>query len=132
VAIVRLTKVVHPAMPLLLNWATALRRGEVIRPYSNMVFSPLPLRYVSRALQSIASRETGGVIHLSAEADITYASVASSLAEHLDAAPDLVQPQLAPARPPRFGTLRMRPEDVALLKPPAVAETIRELLSSLN
>jgi dTDP-4-dehydrorhamnose reductase len=132
VAIVRLTKVVHPGLQLLVDWAAALRRREVVCPYSDMVFSPIPLRYVSHALPSIASRRTGGVIHLSAEADISYASVAHSLAKHLDAAPELVQPQPAPARSPRFGTLRMRPEDVALLKPPAAAKTIRELFSSLK
>ena len=132
VAIVRLTKVVHPRMPLLLDWAAALRRQEVIHPYSDMVFSPIPLEYVAHALRSIAARRTGGVIHLSAEMDISYASLAASLAEQLNVTSDLVQPQLAPAPAPRFGTLLMRPEDGALLKPPPSAETIRELLSSLK
>ena len=132
VAIVRLTKVVHRAMPLLSDWAAALRRREVIRPYSDMVFSPIPLEYVVRALRSIAARRTGGIIHISAETDVSYASLAASLAEQLNVTSDLVQPQLAPAPAPRFGTLLMRPEDAALLKPPPAAETIRELLSSLQ
>jgi dTDP-4-dehydrorhamnose reductase len=130
VAIVRLTKVVHPAMPLLLDWAAALRRGEVIHPYCDMVFSPIPLDYVVRALQSIAARRSGGIIHLSAETDVSYASLAASLARQLNVTRDLVQPQPAPATVPRFGTLLMRPEDAALLKPPPAAQTIRELLSS--
>ena len=132
VAIVRLTKVVYSAMPLLVDWAAALRRQEVIHPYSDMVFSPIPLEYVVLALRSIASRLTKGVIHLSAETDVSYASLAASLATHLHVSSDLVQPQLAPTPVPRFGALRMRPEDVALLKPPAAAETIRALLSGLK
>ena len=132
VALVRLTKVVHPGMPLLLDWAAALQRRDVIRPYSDMVFSPIPLEYVAGALRSIASRRTGGIIHLSAETDITYAALATSLAEHLDVSAGLVQPHFAPTRAARFATLKMRPEDVALLKPPPAAETIRELLSSLK
>jgi dTDP-4-dehydrorhamnose reductase len=132
VTIVRLTKVVHPAMPLLLDWAAALRRQEVIHPYSDMVFSPILLRYVVGALQSIALRRAGGIIHLSAERDISYTSFAASLAERLDVSPDLIQPQLAPEPALRFGTLCMRPEDVAFLSPPPVAETIRELLSNLK
>jgi dTDP-4-dehydrorhamnose reductase len=132
VAIVRLTKVVHPAMPLLLDWAAALRRREVIHPYSDMVFSPIPLEYVAGALRSIASRQTREIIHLSAETDVSYASLAASLAERLDVSTDLVQPQAAPAPASRFGTLRMRAEDAALLKPPPAAETIRELLASLT
>jgi dTDP-4-dehydrorhamnose reductase len=132
IAIVRLTKVVHAGMPLLLDWAAALRRQEVIHPYSDMVFSPILLRYVVGALQSIALRRAGGIIHLSAERDISYTSFAASLAELLDVSPDLVQPQLAPARAPCFSTLCMRPEDVAFLSPPPVAETIRELLSNLK
>jgi dTDP-4-dehydrorhamnose reductase len=132
VAIVRLTKVVHAGMPLLLDWAAALRRREVIHPYSDTVFSPIPLEYVAGALRSIAARRTGGTIHLSAERDISYASLAASLAKHLAVAPELVQPQRAPAPAPRFSTLRMRPEDVGLLKPPPAAETIRELFSGLR
>ena len=132
VAIVRLTKVVHPAMPLLLDWAAALQRGEVIHPYSDMVFSPISLDYVAGALRSIVSRGTGGIIHLSAETDISYSSLATSLAEHLDVSPDLIQPQLAPIPAPRFGTFRMRPEDAGPLKPPPAAETIRKLLASLK
>ena len=132
VAIVRLTKVVNPAMSLLLDWAAALRHREVIHPYSDMVLSPIPLDYVSRALRAIASRRTGGIVHLSAETDISYSSLATSLAKHLDVAPDLIQPQRAPTPAPRFGTLRMRPQDAATLKPPPAAETIRELLSSLR
>ena len=132
VAIVRLTKVVHPRMPLLLDWAATLRRREVIHPYSDKVFSPIPLEYVVRALRSIAARRTGGIIHLSAETDISYASLAASLAEQLNVTSDLIQPQLAPVPAPRFGTLLMRPEDGALLKPPPSAETIRELFSGLK
>lgn len=132
VTIVRLTKVVHPAMSLLLDWAGALRRREVIHPYSDMIFSPIPLEYVVRALQSIASRRTEGIIHLSAGMDISYASLAHSLATRLNVSPDVIQPQLAPAPTPRFGTLRLRSEDAALLKPPAAAETIRELLSTVK
>ena len=131
-AIVRLTKVVHPAMALLLNWKDALRRREVIHPYSDVAFSPIPLEYVVHALQLVAARRREGVIHLSAETDLSYASLAASLAEKLEVPPDLVQPQLAPGPAPRFGTLRMRPEDVALLKPPAATETIRGLLSCLK
>lgn len=132
VALVRLTKVVHPEMPSLLDWAAALRQREVIHPYSDMVFSPIPLDFVAGALRSIASRRTGGIIHLSAERDVSYASLAASLAVHLKVAPDLVQPQLVPAPTPRFGTLRMRPEDAVLLRPRPAAETIRELLSALR
>lgn len=132
VTIVRMTKVVHPAMPLLLDWAAALRRGEVVHPYSDMVFSPISLEYVVSALQSIGSRQTEGTIHLSAEIDVSYAWPAASLATHLNVSSDLVQPQRAPASAPRFGTLLMRPEDVAPLKPPPAAETIRELLSNLK
>jgi dTDP-4-dehydrorhamnose reductase len=132
VTIVRLTKVVHPAMPLLLDWTAALRRREVIHPYSDRVFSPIPLEGVARTLRSIASRQAGGIIHLSGETDISYASLATSLAKYLNVAPDLVQPQRAPTPAPRFGTLCMRPEDLALLSAPPAAETIRELLSNLK
>ena len=72
-AIVRLTKVVHAAMPLVLEWSAALRRREVIRPYSDMVFNPLPLDFVAGALQKIASRATRSIIHLSATTDVSYA-----------------------------------------------------------
>jgi dTDP-4-dehydrorhamnose reductase len=131
-AIVRLTKVIHPAMPLLQNWATALHRGETIHPYFDMTFSPLPLDFVVRALHSIAARRQGGVIHLSAESDLSYATLAKSMAAHLRVRPELVQPRPSPGNPPRFSTLAMRPEDLDLARPPLAAEALRQVLSSFK
>jgi dTDP-4-dehydrorhamnose reductase len=128
-AIVRFTKVVHPAMPLIIEWAASLRRGEPIQPYREKVFSPIPLTSVVNALQLIAKRREPGIVHISAERDITYYTLAHSLARHLHAPLDLIQPCYAPADSPPFATLQMREEDTYLMTPPAAMETIRELVS---
>jgi dTDP-4-dehydrorhamnose reductase len=131
-AIVRLTKVAHPAMPLVLEWKAALRRGEIIHPYSDMVFNPLPLDFVAGALQKVASRPTRSIIHLSATTDVTYASFARSLAAHLNVSPRLVQPRPAPSPPPPFASLKMRPEDLPFMTPPSTADTISGLLRAIS
>ena len=129
-AIVRLTKVVHPSMPLLVKWAASLRRREPIAAFIDMVFSPIPLRFVAAAIQLVAQRRAPGIFHISAEKDLDYHMLAESLAESVAAPRELVVPSRAPATPPRHATLRMRDEDVRLMNPPAAAETIRQLVSA--
>lgn len=92
VAVIRPTKIVQRGMPRIVAWAQALRRGEVIHPFSDMMLAPLPLSYVLRVFQHIATLRLSGIIQLSAAQDISYAQVAYHLAHRIGANPALVQP----------------------------------------
>lgn len=92
VAILRLTKVVHPSLPLFIQWATCLRRGLVIRPFSNRVFSPLPASFVVEAILGMVAAFTPGRFQLSGDRNISYWAAALLLAKCLNVSEALIQP----------------------------------------
>ena len=74
------------ATPLLLGWIAALRKGEAIRPFSDMPLAPVPLDFAVEALVAVAAARAEGVVQVSAEEDITYAEAARFVADCLMAA----------------------------------------------
>lgn len=111
VAVVRLTKVVAPDTPLFRDWAAALRAGERVRAFTDLVCAPLPLGFVARALLTIGAARAGGVWQLSGERDLSYAELARYLATQLGANAALVETAsaadagLPPSARPRHTTL---------------------------
>ncbi len=91
-AVLRLTKVFGPDMPLLQEWATALRQNKAIHPFNDKVVSPLSLGFVTQILLSLSEKSVSGVLQVSGEKDITYADVAYRLAHRLGMKEILVQP----------------------------------------
>lgn len=90
--IVRLTKVIGPYMPLFKNWCKALDQDEVIHPFNDMVFSPIPLDYVLDSLISIPELNTEGILQISGDRDISYAQAASYIGKRLGKNEDLIKP----------------------------------------
>ena len=90
--VVRFTKVLGRAAPLLLGWIAALRRGEVIRPFSDMPMAPVPLDFAADALVAVAEQRVEGIVQVSAEKDITYAEAARFVADFVGCPPELIQP----------------------------------------
>jgi len=95
VAVVRLTKVFAPDNPLIRGWVNALRRGQAIRPFSDMVLAPVPLDFTVEALLRVATARLCGITQVSASEDITYEQMATYIADRIGAAPALVQPVAA-------------------------------------
>lgn len=100
-ATVRLTKVVHPAMPVLSTWVTELAAGCPVMPFSDLGMAPVSVGHVVDALMGIgavagrtaaAGQREGGLFQISAAWDIGYADAAFHLAARLGAHPDLVRP----------------------------------------
>jgi len=91
-AIVRFTKILGPQTPLFANWADALRRGQPVRAYSDMMLAPVPLSCVVDALLLIAGRRLAGIFHVSGDRDISYEAAARIGAGALGADARLVQP----------------------------------------
>lgn len=96
-AIVRLTKVIHPDLPLMRGWLQSLREGKPISPYQDFVCSPITLDATVGALAEIAAQRRAGIWQLSASADITYAGIARCLAQGGGFESALIQPGCAPA-----------------------------------
>lgn len=92
-AILRITKVVHPSLQLFSKWATRLKSGLVIEPFSDVVFSPISLAFVTEVILEMVKGFEPGIFQISGDRDISYASAATLLAKHLQVSDSLVQPR---------------------------------------
>jgi cupin fold WbuC family metalloprotein len=92
VAIVRFAKILGPQPSLFSEWATALRKGEAIHPFSDMTLAPAPLSHAVSVLTRVAELRLPGIFQVSGSEDITYAEAARLGAKALGADPRLVQP----------------------------------------
>jgi dTDP-4-dehydrorhamnose reductase len=90
--VVRFTKVLGRANPLLLGWVAALRKGEIIRPFSDMRMAPVPLNFAAEALVAVAAARAEGVVQVSAKEDVAYAAAAAFVADCITVPRQLVQP----------------------------------------
>jgi dTDP-4-dehydrorhamnose reductase len=91
-AIVRLTKVFHAGLPLMRNWMTALEQGQCVKPFSDLLCSPITLPATIQAIARVAENQRSGIWQLSGSRDISYAGIARHLAARRRFDPALVQP----------------------------------------
>ena len=91
VAIVRLTKVVHDA-GLIGEWLRALAEDRDIEAATDLVLSPVSLRFVTEGLIRIAETRRSGIYHLSGDRALSYYEFAHELAGSLGAGPAKPKP----------------------------------------
>jgi dTDP-4-dehydrorhamnose reductase len=114
VAILRLSKVVSPEMPLLHRWLDALKAGDPIHAFRDMNLAPIPSEMAVEAIAAMLLDEARGVLQLTGESDISYEELARYLATRIHARPTLVigRPVRESGMPsgatPRFTTLDSR------------------------
>lgn len=107
VSIVRLTKVLTPDYPLILQWAAALKKNEVIHPLHPYYVSPVSIDVVVACLQQVVEQQVYGLIHLSGSEDATYLDVATYLAHLMGVSHALVVVKEAEGRKPMYASLDM-------------------------
>ncbi len=79
--IVRLTKILAVDTPPLPDWFAAFERGETIRPFSDLIFAPMSLRFTAESLATIGEKSVPGNLHLSGADNVSYVDLAHKLAE---------------------------------------------------
>ena len=79
VAVVRISKIVNKQMGLFHSWIDEVRQGRPIKPFSDMYFSPVFITVVFQAIQNILALRLGGIHHISADNDLSYAEAAGYL-----------------------------------------------------
>jgi dTDP-4-dehydrorhamnose reductase len=133
VSIVRFTKVLGPNMPLFKEWKATLKKGGAIHPFSDMVMSPVPLRFAAEVLISIAEKRLFGITQVSGTEDLTYEQAARYITKLMGADQGLVQAirtgesGLSIEPPPRHTTLDIsRLGKEFGLKPPDIWQTIKD------
>jgi dTDP-4-dehydrorhamnose reductase len=94
-AIVRLTKVFHPGLPVIQKWIGLLDKSQPVHPFTDMICSPIALDATINAIAQVAGRRKNGIWHLSGSKDISYANIARQIARLRNCQPDLVQPASA-------------------------------------
>ncbi len=75
-AIVRLTKVFHPKLPLLLSWERELSAEHPIRAFSDYYCSPILLSQIVTGITRIATEKRPGIWQFSGPDDVSYAQLA--------------------------------------------------------
>jgi dTDP-4-dehydrorhamnose reductase len=134
-AIVRPTKVLPDRDGLVANWVLALRGGENIGPFHDLILSPVSVSFVVRGLVRLSSERRAGVFHFSGVEDVSYAMFAYRLAETLGAPVGLIEPVAAPRHDPndpfpRFASLAMSETSLRIgLQPQQLTQTISDVLT---
>jgi dTDP-4-dehydrorhamnose reductase len=95
IGILRLGKVVAPAMPLLRQWQTALASGQPVRAFRDMVMAPTPIGVAAAAITALLAERCPGIWQLTGPRDIAYAEIAAHMARRFDADHSLVRPVAA-------------------------------------
>lgn len=89
-AILRLSKVVSPDMPLVRGWADALVGGKPVRGFRDMMLAPVPTGMIVEAIAVLLNERANGIYQLTGPRDVSYVEVARHVARLLGAAPELV------------------------------------------
>jgi dTDP-4-dehydrorhamnose reductase len=89
-AILRLSKVVSPDMPLIRAWIDALTAGKPIRCFRDMTMAPAETATVSTAIAALLKDSARGLFQLTGPRDLSYADIGRYLAHRLSADPILV------------------------------------------
>lgn len=93
--VVRLTKIIGRALPVIDRWRDSLARDEPIRPLMDLVIAPVSLDLATTVITAAAREPLGPILQVSARADVSYADVAARLARRWGATADLVRPASA-------------------------------------
>lgn len=75
-ATLRLTKVISPQSPLVLDWNDKAISGRRIEAYSDVMVSPISLEQVSDAVELLLDRRESGVYQLGSDEEMSYAEFA--------------------------------------------------------
>lgn len=91
VTVLRLTKTLGPATPLLTQWTNSLQNGQQVHPYSNLVMAPIPVDFAVDIIDRVAVSPVSGIFQASGNKDVTYEEAAHICASTLGADPQLIQ-----------------------------------------
>jgi len=134
--IVRLTKILNWNTSPLPTWYDAWQSGEIVQPFSDLVFAPMSVQFVGEALAILGEKRVPGDLHLSGADNVSYVDFASALASAKGVDPRLIAPTTATAKgihiayKPRFSGLGMqRTTALTGVQPQTLASVVTDLLT---
>ncbi len=82
-AVLRMTKVLDPRLPLLETWRRLGESGEYISAFCDLVIAPVSLSFVINALAKIVQTDATGIFHCSGSAEVSYADLARAYLQRI-------------------------------------------------
>lgn len=134
--IVRLTKILDRNTSPLPNWFDSFNRGEILQPFSDLIFAPMSVRFVGDALATLGEMRIYGNLHLSGAENVSYVDFALALANKIHFNPCLIVPTTATAKgvhigfKPTYSGLGMaRTTELSGIRPQKMESVLDDLLS---
>ncbi len=132
-AVLRLTKIMEPNMPLLNTWCDDLASGRETTVYENAFIAPITAVFAARMIHEIVSRGAEGMFHASGDEDQPYTALAEELVRAMGADVSRIRtvegglPHYPIAIAPRYTTLDMsREEEMFGIPAPSSLATMRK------
>ena len=89
--VLRLTKVIHLNLELLIKWKQTISNGKVIHAFDDMTLSPVDIDSVVKKINKLVHEQGSGIFQLSGEKDISYYDFARRFVEENGYSPELVK-----------------------------------------
>lgn len=81
--IVRLTKILDLSVSPIPLWVDCIEKGDILRPFSDLSFAPVSVRYAAESLAEIGRLQISGNFHISGADNISYDKFAKIFADKL-------------------------------------------------
>lgn len=133
--VLRLSKVIAPATPLVAEWVARLSAGKPIDAFQDLTLAPITLADAVHAATAAIEDERGGIYQASGAQDIAYLDLAMQLVRDLGSPAELVRAASAAEQGiPEEEMLRYTSLDSGRLtartgwKPPGISTVVRSVL----
>jgi len=93
ISILRLTKIIGDNYLLFSDWIKQLKNKNKIHPFNDMFFSPISISFAVECISKIISMNKSGLIHISANDDISYSDASIFIAKKLNLDWELIEPK---------------------------------------
>lgn len=134
--VVRLTKILGISTSPLPSWIETMENGGVLRPFSDLSFAPMSVRYTAESLAEIGRHRINGNFHISGKNNVGYEEFSHILADSLGFKTIEIQPTTSvkmniniPFKPRYSGISMERTTELTGLKPQTIDELIVDLSS---
>ena len=89
--IVRLTKILDATTAPLPQWIESWEKGEIVTPFTDLIFAPMSRQFVSNALMKIGQKRISGNFHLSGAENVSYVRLSKAIAEKKGCSCELIE-----------------------------------------
>ncbi len=137
-AVLRLSKVLAPDIPLLQEWRCELMSGRPITPFHDMWLAPVTIDDVTALIGRLVADRRSGIFHCSGREDRSYVALAEGLAGALGGSSALIRPVPASSLFPAAQRVRhsslemMREGQLYGLANPSFSAVVDEIAAGLR